>query len=332
MNLKQELRYARESHERNIRHPIISSGSISYANWWKENPDEIWFTRFINHNCLACKENIRFYSVFGPRDIICEPFDGKKIFFSGENLEKIDTHGNIVDPVALRLFQKRQRDYGDYLCDDVDLSLGFARKDEENYLRVPLWITNFSPESSYDDIKKQIDRINARQTNVERTGTALIASHDQFGTRSNIYDKLKDVINVQCAGKWNNNTDDLRIKYNNNKFMYLQKMRFNICPENVDASGYVTEKLFDAFGSGVIPIYQGAGGSPEPDIVNQDAIIFWQFDSDNKDTIELILELNSNDDLFEEFVMKPVFSKDAPEIIWSYFNSLQCRLKAWGYQ
>jgi hypothetical protein len=324
MNLKQELRYARESHERNIRHPIISSGSISYANWWKENPDEIWFTRFINHNCLACKENIRFYSVFGPRDIICEPFDGKKIFFSGENLEKIDTHGNIVDPVALRLFQKRQRDYGDYLCDNVDLSLGFARKDEENYLRVPLWITNFSPESSYDDIKKQINRINARQINVERTGAALIASHDQFGTREYIYNDLKDVVDIQCAGKWNHNTDLLRDKYGDGKIDYLFYKKFNICPENVDASGYVTEKLFDAFAAGTIPIYQGDGNNPEPKVINRNAVIFWNFESgNNEENIKLISKLDSDDDLYREFMMQPVFKEGAAEVVWSYFERLK---------
>ena len=43
------------------------------------------------------------------------------------------------------------------------------------------------------------------------------------------------------------------------KIDVLKKYRFCICYENIkDVSGYVTEKIFDAFWAGCIPVYLGA--------------------------------------------------------------------------
>ena len=50
---------------------------------------------------------------------------------------------------------------------------------------------------------------------------------------------------------------------------------FNICPENTNVDGYVTEKLFQAFAAGCIPIYNGGGNFLEPGIINPKAIIYY---------------------------------------------------------
>jgi len=44
-----------------------------------------------------------------------------------------------------------------------------------------------------------------------------------------------------------------------NKLETLQNYRFNVCYENIyDIKGYITEKIFDSFAAGAIPIYWGA--------------------------------------------------------------------------
>ena len=44
-----------------------------------------------------------------------------------------------------------------------------------------------------------------------------------------------------------------------NKIETLQKFRFSICFENTkEVSGYITEKIFDCFGAGCVPVYYGA--------------------------------------------------------------------------
>ena len=138
---------------------------------------------------------------------------------------------------------------------------------------------------------------------------------------------MKDVVDIQCAGKWNHNTDLLRDKYGDGKIDYLFYKKFNICPENVDASGYVTEKLFDAFAAGTIPIYQGDGNNPEPKVINRNAVIFWNFESGNNEkNIELISKLDLDDDFYRDFMMQPVFKEGAAEVVWSYFERLKAGL------
>ena len=326
MNLKHELRYIREIKDRDRKRPLITEDNISYRNWWKTERDKNWFTTFAESNIKGSSEKIRFYSVFGPRKALNECFDGKKVFYSGENLERVSRYRNLkTDEVAYRVWMKRYREYGDYALSEMNLSLGFAEKKDSNYIRFPLWITFlFSPDSTYEEIKDRINCINNRQVSTNREGTALIASHDQFGSREYIYNDLKDVVDIQCAGKWNHNTDLLRDKYGDGKIDYLFYKKFNICPENVDASGYVTEKLFDAFAAGTIPIYQGDGNNPEPKVINRNAVIFWNFESgNNEENIKLISKLDSDDDLYREFMMQPVFKEGAAEVVWSYFERLK---------
>ena len=44
-----------------------------------------------------------------------------------------------------------------------------------------------------------------------------------------------------------------------NKIEKLKEYKFSICYENMgDVKGYITEKIFDCFGAGVIPVYWGA--------------------------------------------------------------------------
>lgn len=42
------------------------------------------------------------------------------------------------------------------------------------------------------------------------------------------------------------------------KIPALQEYKFNLCYENVSVSGYITEKIFDCFFAGCVPIYLGA--------------------------------------------------------------------------
>ncbi|MBI3793934.1 MAG: hypothetical protein HY280_04290 [Nitrospinae bacterium] len=57
-----------------------------------------------------------------------------------------------------------------------------------------------------------------------------------------------------------------------NKFETLKKYRFSVCYENVrDLPGYITEKIFDSFSSGCVPIYWGA--SNVADYIPEDCFI-----------------------------------------------------------
>lgn len=132
----------------------------------------------------------------------------------------------------------------------------------------------FKPDSNYNDIKEQVEVINKSKCYVNARNAVVIASHDDFGLRNKICCDVEKIIPITYAGKWKNTTNELWEKYKNDKELYLKNFKFNICAENMNAPYYVTEKLFDAFKSGIIPIYHGANNNPEPNIINKNRIIF----------------------------------------------------------
>ena len=196
---------------------------------------------------------------------------------------------------------------------------------EISYLRFPLWIQYlFEPEDGPEKIGRRIEMINRTVNPVSCRGTACIASHDFYGTRQVICDDLeKNGIPVQYPGKWRHNTEVLKNQYGDDKLAYLQSVRFNICPENTDTPGYVTEKLFDAFRTGVIPIYHGSCNDPEPGLICRDSVLFWDYQGDNSKTIQEIRRLSENNRVYEEFIHQKKLSEECVPYVWNRMVSLR---------
>lgn len=272
-----------------------------------------WLTRFILKNFPLITKKINIYGEIGNNRFIKRSSDGIKIFHSGENLDKKGSNTHYK--------------YGDYCLKYVDLALGFNNDIENSkYLRFPLWIMYlFAPEDDKDKIDEKVKAINALQFNKTKS-CALIARHDKDGTRGMIYNKLKNIIDIECAGKWNNNTNDMWDLYNNDKIEYLKQFKFNICPENANTRWYVTEKLFEAFVAGCIPIYYGSDNDPEPGIVNKDAVIFWDKDGDNSKQISFIQQLLSDEQSYNEFINQPKLLPYTTEYVFDRYVHLLIKL------
>lgn len=219
----------------------------------------------------------------------------------------------------------------------LSLSLGFDYIDHPKYLRFPYWLmAHFSPEATYEDIKKWCDEINNPNIQNRDKFCAFICRNDYFGDRKYFLNEVNQISNVNCPGSFMHNDDDLKNKFNDNKSDYLRQFKFNLCPENSDNMGYVTEKIFDAHKAGCIPIYWGAENNPEPDVLNKDAIIFLnhssyytikeRIDFHNEAALKKISELKNNLKLYRDFSMQPRLHPDAPEIIYEYFERLEKKL------
>lgn len=249
-------------------------GKITYRNW-RVFPnsllddlngfcDNIWFTRYLKHKFPDEDFNINMFSVFGRHDNLTYPMEGKKVLYSMEDLEH-------------RFLEMKYR-FGKYALDYVDLSLGYDFVDHPNYFRFPYWVLDhFSPESTEEDIQKKLDLWNSVSYEKSKDVT-VITRHDLFGTRTMITNDINRFVNIMYASSWRNNTSEMYTKYHNNKFDYLKQFKFYVCPENLLADGYVTEKLFDSFYCDCIPLYAGGGDYLEPKVVNPKAIIRWDGD------------------------------------------------------
>lgn len=307
----------------------IEFRDISFVNWWKENPEDDWFARFIYHHFPQNDKKIRFYSVFGPRRRLEDNFGDIKIFYSGENLEARNEYEGLIKRKSEEVYwEYRVRQYGDYGLKNVDLSLGMGHAvDSNKYFRFPEWIPfTFEPESSYKDIQDRINEINKARPNNNARDAVLLASHDDNGTRERICRDIEKVISITYAGRWRNNSTDLWNRFNNDKQLYLRNFRFNICPENADAKGYCTEKIFDAFLSGTIPIYHGNMSAPENGLINKDAVIFWNYDGDNEEQIQLVKKLSTDDRYYSEFMQQTKLYPSTVDYVWDEMQELKKRI------
>lgn len=311
---------------------IIEDGSISYINWQCSSyPDPLWFSKFIKYNITGnLKKKINFYSVYDSRYFVKEKTKAIKIFYSNESLSKRIKYDNIKEGGRGKdLFDYIYCGYNDYCIDDVDLSMGYDYITNKKYIRFPGWIISiFHPKIDFNFIKEQVDNINSvRRISVIKNKAVVVASHDSLGVRSKICDDLKDYIAIDFAGKWRNNTKDLWEKFGNNKISFMNQYKFNICAENMDAKYYVTEKLFESFLSGCIPIYHGSLNNPEPDIIVKDSVIFWDFKSDNHENKKIIKKLMFDENYYNKFILQKKLSKEAPEIIYNKMIELRNKLE-----
>ena len=210
----------------------------------------------------------------------------------------------------------------------MQLSMGFDAIDHPRYYRFPLWIRYcFDPTATYSDVESFVQDINnIHHRLIYNESAALIARHDNLGNiRAPITHLLNTISPVSCAGAYLNNTDALKMQFNDNKHLYLKQFRFNICPENSNQRYYTTEKIFESIRAGCIPIYWGSDNCPEPEILNQEAILFYDPDNPNV-LLEQVRCLENDPEYYAEFVSRPPFKEDAAEKIWQMIGNLRNKL------
>ena len=280
-----------------------------YNQWGPEDLEQQWFVRFLRHHFPDNKTVVNFFGPVSTPFFIKRQFEGKKVFYTGEDVEHPGTQ--------LALY------YGDYCLDHTDLSLGFGQVQHARYLRFPYWIlTTFSPEDDAAAIRERIKQINESHFEKSRE-CVLINKHDPAGTRELVYNGVKDILDVKLAGQWRNNTRELWDDFGNDKEAYLRTFKFNICAENNNTKDYVTEKIFDAFIADCIPLYYGALNDPEPGLINREAVIFWNKEGNNGENREKILEPKNNESFYQEFMSRPKLLPAAAEYVIDRYAKLK---------
>jgi hypothetical protein len=185
----------------------------------------------------------------------------------------------------------------------------------------------FLPDDPKDKIRDKLNNFKRHFQKVKFC--SLVAGHDRSGIRTKIFNEISKIAPVDCPGSFLHNDDSLHNEYSNNKTVYLQQYKFNICPENSISPGYVTEKLFQSLYSGCIPIYNGWSKNPEPDIVNPDIILWYDKDDENNNT-SLINEVKSlylNDKLYRSFMDKPFFCDTAVDKIYTMLQQFMDKMQ-----
>ena len=255
------------------------------------------------------KPKIEYFSVNCERKEIIKSKSKIKIFYTGEDVNKNYTN------------------FKDLMLDSVDLALGFDYPEDRNnsskYLRYPYWLMYyFGYTEDKDRIKEEVDRFNSIK-NCREKFCSYVAFHDDDGLRKRIIDIVERVDHVCCGGASYHNDDSLIKEFNDNKTEYIKHFMFNICPENVSVKGYTTEKLFQAFNSGCIPIYYGSLSNPEV-FVNKDAIVM--YDGNNADEVEQKIRLLRDDlSFYNDFIKQPRLLENAVDCIYQMNHNLRLK-------
>jgi len=83
------------------------------------------------------------------------------------------------------------------------------------------------------------------------------------------------------------------------------KYKFSIAMENSNGSGYISEKIVQAFLSGTIPIYYGDYMIDE--YINPKAFILIRDESEIKYKIEYIKKIDNDEKLFKKILNETIF-------------------------
>ena len=257
-----------------------------------------------------CNCDIEVFSVFGPKSKIVESKAKIKIFWTGE-------------PNTL------YTEYKDNCLGYANLSLGSNRIEHKNYIRFPLWIfSNFDYINlNKDNIFQKVIEINKSKYTKTKFASLIASWGGEDNLRGTIYNHISKIDKIYCPSKFLHNDDSLKNEFNDNKLEYLKQFKFNICPENVIEDGYITEKLFDAFKTGCIPIWNG-DINIEPNVINKNSVLYWEKDSDNKELIKEIERLHKDETYYNNFISQPRLIVDnATDYIYNQIKQLHDRLE-----
>ena len=119
--------------------------------------------------------------------------------------------------------------------------------------------------------------------------------------RINFIRKLSEYKKVDMGGKCQNNLNG-NVK---NKIKFLSNYKFSIAMENSNGDGYLSEKIFDSFLAGTIPIYYGDYILDE--FINPRSYILIKGDKDIERKIDYIKKIDNDDELYKSIIReKPI--------------------------
>ncbi|WP_139535044.1 glycosyltransferase family 10 domain-containing protein [Helicobacter pylori] len=237
---------------------------IAVANWWGDEEVEE-FKKSLLYFILSQRYTIALHqNPDKPADIVFgNPLGSARKILSYQNAKRVFYTGENEVP-NFNLF---------------DYAIGFDELDfRDRYLRMPLYYDRLhhKAESVNDTtapyklkalytLKKPSHHFKENHPNLcavvndesdplKRGFASFVASNPNAPKRNAFYDALNSIEPVTGGGSVRN-TLGYKVE---NKSEFLSQYKFNLCFENTQGYGYVTEKIIDAYFSHTIPIYWGS--------------------------------------------------------------------------
>lgn len=269
---------------------VLKKIKIDFVDFWqgfdKTNND---FYKILNEKYIVeISDNPEyiFYSCFGFEHV---KYDCVRIFYTGE----------CVTP-----------DFN--IC---DYAIGFDYMSfGDRYVRIPLYML-FQYKEDYERALKK--HLYCDENNSGKSFCNFIYSNcSAQKSREDFFYLLSEYKKVDSGGRYLNNIG-CTVK---NKYDFQKNYKFSIAFENTCYKGYTTEKIIQAFSAGTVPIYYG-----NPDIekeFNSEAFINVHNFNTMEDVIKRIIEIDMNDELFQNMIKAPICSKKNDNELKSFLYSI----------
>jgi hypothetical protein len=166
---------------------------------------------------------------------------------------------------------------------NVTLSFEIDETKERN-IYLPFWATRFGPDLA-ESVVAQEKFLYPRVLSDQREKFACAFIGNPEPTRLSAIKALQKIGKVDLFGAaFNNPVKD--------KMEILKQYKFNLCFENDLYPGYVTEKVFESWEAGCIPLWWGLDAA---NYLNPDSVINFAKNSE-AETLELIANLERNEE------------------------------------
>ena len=130
-----------------------------------------------------------------------------------------------------------------------------------------------------------------------------VFKYDTRDWRKNFTEKLNEYKKIE-----NKDIDDDDSNLDK-RINFLSQYKFGLAFEKASAPGYNTEKLFDVFLSGAIPIYFGDDYIFK--VINEDAIVYLKDECNIDNVIDYIKKIDNNEQLARNIIKTPIFKDES---------------------
>lgn len=274
----------------------MSKLKVSFSDFWGGyDPENNFWTLMFN------KLKIPFEVVDDNSDLLISSCFGanwynkkskKKLYWTGENWFRMD--------------DRIQQLGGNRIIDFFDQVYSFDYNTHENHYRLPLYLIDCieSGLTDFNDSLRRKTKDDLHKEFLNKKFCTFIQGNGNCQFRNDYFFNLNEIEKVDSFGPLFNNTGQTLNR--EGKIETTKSYKFSLAFENSEYDGYISEKIIDAFKSDVIPLYWG--GSKSSDEFNGRAFIDVNI-LGQKDSIELVRQLNNEFDLYWEYYNQPIISE-----------------------
>jgi len=197
-------------------------------------------------------------------------------------------------------------------CDFSFSSCGF---DDSRNVRIPLWamyVDWFG--NQYVQGRNQAFLVSPElllnpPDYTEKKKFCCVLTNNDMALRAEVYPKfigfgVENGLLVESRGRAFTNMPSIGGD-EKDKLEYIDNFKFNLCFDNGEADGWVTEKLIHPLSKGVIPIYWGCPNVGEE--FNEEAFIHARRFNNTDELNQAVLSIYNKPELFQEIQNQPCF-------------------------